>query len=160
MANFYYSRYYNSDGTVKTPAPSASNLGSQIVPVKATITTTNLGTATNRVYLAPIPSTGPRTLLGLDAYKATDMDTNGSPTLDGDIVLIYTINGVEQTPIIIVDSSVLSLALSAPVAEQWIDLMQAIPNADGGGPVHVVLLINTAAATAAQGTLQFKLEYV
>jgi hypothetical protein len=159
MASYYYNRYYNSDGTVKTPPPSASNLGTQVVPIKATITTTHLGTAANRVYLAPIPSTGPRTLLGL-SISATDMDSNGTPTLDADLVLIYTINGVEQTAIVIVDTSALSIPLSAAVTWQWIDLMQAIPNADAGGPVHLVLLINTAAATAAQGTLTIKAEYV
>lgn len=153
MATFYYySRYYNSDGTVKTPPPSASNLGVQIAPIKATITTTHMGTINNRVYLLPIPSAGVRNLLGF-RIAATDMDTNASPTLDADLLLYYNLNGTEQTPISVFDSSALSLPFSAAITDQWIDLMQAIPAADGGGYVHLVLLINAVSATAAQGTL-------
>lgn len=151
MPNFYGSRYYNSDGTPKTPTVSASNLGVQVPTVSQAISTTMLGTATNRVYLVPLPAAGPRTFLGT-FVQGTDMDSNGSPTLATNLVLIYSINGVEQTPVIVVNMAGLGIPLTAAVPLTWVDIAQAMPN-NADGPVHLVLLINTAAATAAAGTL-------
>jgi hypothetical protein len=149
MASFYGTRYYNSDGSAKTPPPTASTLGLQEAPVKQAITTTHLGTAGNRVYLVPLPGTGPRTLTGV-WFQATDMDSGAG--LDVDLVLIYSVNGVEQTPIIVVDTSALSIPLTAAVAMQWIDIQQAFPN-NADGLVHLVALVNVVAGTAVAGTL-------
>lgn len=149
MANFFGTRYYNSDGTAKTPTVTASTLGVQMAPVKQAITTTHLGTAGNRVYLVPYPAAGPRSLLGT-WFQSTDMDTGAG--LDVDLVLIYSVNGVEQTPIIVVDTSALSIPLTAAVAMQWIDIAQAFPN-NADGPIHLVALVNVIAGTAAAGTL-------
>ena len=149
MANYYGTRYYNSDGTTKQPGPTASNLGVQMAPVNQAITTTHLGTAGNRVYLVPFPAQGPRSLLGT-WLKGTDMDTGAG--LDADLVLIYSVNGVEQTPIVVVDTSALSIPFTAAVAMQWIDIAQAFPN-NADGPVHLVFLVNEVAGTPAAGTV-------
>ncbi len=149
MANFFGSRYYNSDGTVKTPTVTASNLGVQVPTVSQAITTTMLGTATNRVYLVPLPAAGPRNFLGT-FIQATDMDSGSN--LAANLVLIYSINGVEQTPIIVVNLATLGIPLTSAVPLTWVDIAQQMPN-NADGPIHLVLLINTAAATAVAGTL-------
>lgn len=149
MATTYSTRYYNSDGSVKQPPPSASTLGLQSTPINETIATTVIDGVGDRHFLFPLPVQGVRKLLYW-LRKSGDMDTGG-PTLDADIVLIWTLLGVEQTAVVVYDSSA-NLPFSAAVTA--LELFE--PNLDltpykaaDGGYVHIAFLTNTAATTPA-----------
>lgn len=159
MADTYSSRYYNSNGTIKLPPPSASNLGEQAIHINETIATAVTDADGDRHFLAPIPVAGARELLRM-LRKSGDMDTGG-PTLDADLVLVWYLSGVEQTPVVIYDSSAQLPFSAAVTALEYFELKRSLTpylTADGGF-VHLVFKTNTAATTPAAANLTLEVTY-
>jgi hypothetical protein len=159
MADTYSTRYYNSNGTVKLPPPSASNLGQQAILINETIATAVTDANGDRHFLAPIPVAGVRELRRM-LRKSGDMDTGG-PTLDADIVLVWYLSGVEQTPVVLYDSSANSPFSAAVTALEYFEMMVSLTPylAADGQFVHLVFKTNTAATTPAAANLTLEITY-
>lgn len=150
LSTSYSTRFYTSSGVPLPGFPAVGQMGVNTLPFSETIATTDTDTVGDRHYCFPLPGDGTRTLQGF-WISAGDMDTGG-PTLDADLVLIYTLNNVEvidATPIY--DSSVAGL-FSAAIAMKWVDVWRVLPASDDGR-VHVVFRVVAAATTPAAANL-------
>jgi len=159
MADTYSSRYYNSNGTVKMPPPGISALGRQAININETIATAVTDPAGGRHFLAPIPLAGVTELVRM-LRKSGDMDSGG-PTLDADLVLVWYLNGVEQTVVVIYDSSANNPFSAAVTALEYFEFKHALATyatADGNF-VHLVFKTNTAATTPAAANLTLEITY-
>lgn len=142
-----YSVHYDSSG-VPTKAggrPRTFHPFSDFVPT-TTIPTTQLDDAGDVTYLLPVAS-GRRIVFLL--FDATDMDTGG-PTLDMDIVLRTTNSAGSHTDTILYNAG--TAFGSAAHAGKWVFCDVAVPDS-ATSTGHIILKVNTAATTPAQGTI-------
>lgn len=149
MATTYSSTFYTSAGAILIPPASTMIGGIKGDAVNETIPTT-VTNGVNERYLMPLPFTGNNILLGF-WLQAADFDTGG-PTLDADLVMRYTLNGVAQTDIVIYDSSVLGL-FSATLAMKWVPLNRRKFETADNGVGHLIFKVGVAATTPASGAL-------
>lgn len=159
MASTTYSALYNSDGTPLSTYP-------QLMPTSFSLTYTvptaqqDLGDTS---YLIPVPLGC--TLTGLMVSNG-DMDTNGTPLLDMDVVLRLPLSdGTNQDDILYNAGTAFTAAVTTPLYVAIVDatgqtyggLKVASRSTTGLRPLtphgHVILLVNAAAATAAAAAI-------
>jgi len=148
MATTYSSRFYRSNGDVIPGFPFGAKGYQSGIEFNETIATT-VTDGLDEHYLFPLPALGTRRLHGF-WLSAGDMDTGG-PTLDADIVWRYTIGGVQQTDVVLYDSSASGL-FSAALANKWVGLWRLMEASDTGVG-HVIFKVGVAATTPAAANL-------
>jgi hypothetical protein len=81
--------------------------------------------------------------------------------LDADIVLVYSLAGVEQTAVVLYDASANSPFSAAVTALEYFELNHSLTTyqASDGGFVHIVFKTNTAATTPAAANLTLEVIY-
>ena len=148
MATTYASQFYTSAGVILPEGrPSSAMVGAAKKDSCTTTIATTVTNGTNTKYLMPLPAVGIGRLLGF-WLNCGDLDSSGSPALDADIVWIYTVGGVQQTPVVLYDSSVSGL-FSAAITDKWVDLARRKFEVADDGVGHLTFLVNVAAATPA-----------
>jgi hypothetical protein len=152
MATTYASQFYTSAGVVITP-PCSAMIGACKKDSCTTTIATTVTNGTNTKYLMPLPATGLSRLLGF-WLNCGDLDSNGTPLLDADIVWIYTV-GTTTTTVVLYDSSVSGL-FSAALTDKWVDVSRRLLEVADSGVGHLACLVNVAAATPASGTLNIR----
>lgn len=157
MATTYASQFYTSGGVIIVP-PSWAMIGALKGDSVVTTIATTVTNGTNTKYLIPLPATGLAKLLGF-WLNCGDLDSNGSPLLDADIVWLYTIGGVLQTPVVLYDSSVSGL-FSAAITDKWVDCARRKLEIGDDGVGHLAFLVNVAGATPASGSLNVRPQWI
>lgn len=144
-----YSALYDSDGNPKDGRPlRIADGGAWVDFLSDTIPTTMQDDVGDVRYLIPV-ATGKRPLLIV--VDSTDMDSNGAPTLNADLVLRTTDKDGNHTDTVIYDSSA-EAAFTAAIDNRIHFVNVVVPNSkDTNG--HIVWKVVAAAATAVQGTL-------
>lgn len=141
-----YSSLYNSSGIPIQGRPLSSNLGPNPDGVEITIPTTQLDDAGDVTFLFPVRS-GKRIMWFL--FDSTDMDSGGG-NLDMDLVLRTTSAAGVTTDTILFNAAT---AFNAALTAKWVWVNVPVP-ADADNIGHVILYVNVAASTPAQGTLK------
>jgi hypothetical protein len=157
MATTYASPFYDTAGKVLITPSSPMVGGIKGDSVTTTIATTVTNGVGNLHFLMPLPATGLSRLLGF-WLKCADLDSNGTPLLDADIIWRYIV-GTTTTDVVVYDSSVLGL-FSAALADTWIDLSRRLLEVADTGVGHLIFKVGVAAATPASGSLILRPQWI
>lgn len=145
--------HYSAAGVPLPKEPRRSNLVNNPGPLrgKITITTATLADVGDHGWIVPVRVNG---LITRICQTCGDMDSNGSPTLNADLILRTFDDAGAAVDTVIYDSSALSLPYSAAKTAEWYQLPTPVRvPASSTGMGHIMFYVNAAAATAVQGVL-------
>ncbi len=144
-----YTTHYASAGVPANGRPISAHPGPCSDWVKPTWATTDIDDIGDVKYLIPVLS-GKR-INFIDISEATDMDSNGAPALDQDLMLRTTDKlGAHTDTMLFNAGAFFQAAQSAGAVHRiWCDV-QVPDSATGIG--HIISKVVAAAATAVQGT--------
>jgi hypothetical protein len=167
MATSYSSRFYNTSApdpaiSPKDGYPLSGKGGLLGCRFSETIATTVTDADGDRHFCFPLPGfsgkageNGSYLFAGFWIKSAA----LAASALDLDLVLVYTVNGVELTHATpLYDASVEGVFTSA-IAMKWVDVNRRIPVSDTGY-AHAVLLTRTAGVTPAAGNVTILPEWI
>lgn len=144
-----YSSLYNSSGVPVAGRPKSNNAGGgNSDHVSYTIPTTQTDDAGDTTYLIPVRSG--KTIVFL-LFDSADLDSGGG-ALDMDIILRTTDSAGNHTDTILYNAGT---AFNAALAGKFVYCGVKVPTAGAapGDVGHIILKVNTAATTPAQGAI-------
>lgn len=145
-----YSSLFDSAGVPTKGRPFATERGAMFDRVSYAIATTSIDDVGDRVQLIPVPHGVEIVTLN---FECGDLDTNGTPLLDMDIVLS---NGVAASDVILYNAgTAFTAALGTTIIRPFSTLARSTRNY-----LTIDLYVNAAAATAAAGTIKLVAQWL